>query len=746
MMNTVFLIILTFFMISCDSKLVTQEDEEIVSELKNIEDPPSGLEIVENSNYKTQVSCVPKNSLKMISTQNQKEPLVCRETSNLDPSVKLGPICPGGVSIKAITSKSEWGPCEKVSVCGTLATSVTDLRATPTAQLKQLVFTNLPWGCKSEIEIRKASSEVILKKIDIEIKVPQCPTCSVNNTQTCEVCGDDTTPPIITDVFTESFQCNKIKVLIFASDENAGIAESGYSFDGGKTWQKESEKDYTGLELNLSIDTIWVRDRAGNIAKYSKDVRSSSSPCPCSTPWGEIIAHGHSRTAYKSQTVACTTTCAANSTQRSCNNGVLSGGAEFSSSSCTVVGCPKCKLPWGVEIENGVQVDAFNVSNAPCAGECKKATLRCDRGTLIGNTSIYKNKACAYNKPSCDCTHEGLIVKNGESKTVYSSSEVNCGSTCTAGSVTCTSGNLSGQTTYTHFGCSPKICKCTTAWGEQIDLNTTLDAYRLDKMNCGESISCDHSSNKIKIKCTDVVANKIDVVEGVGDLNVFNKPTCSASACGCSHLGVIFKPTDEPLKVYKIEEAVSPARCDLAGNYGTVRCVQSGTGFVTTGDKNTTIFKYLSCQDKAVPGTGEGSGTSPLDIGVGIGGGAGGGIGNGEGDGEGFSRRLHGGGGGGGGGCDINQPPYYCFSSRNEARVDMSFCLLPGINGYSASNTNEDNFMQRMSYGGALTLYSKKEVACGDSCAKYMAVVSCDNGFMSQKSKFKYLDCREVCP
>lgn len=739
-----FLAFTLLFIAACDSKLVTQEDQDIVSELKSLEDPDSGFELIENSNIKSQISCNPTNSIKFVSIQNQKDKILCKESSDLDKTLKLGPICPGGVEIKNISSRTEWVPCETLSVCGVPASSVIDLRSAPEAQLKQIQFANLPWGCKSEILLRKASSEEVINKINIDIKVPLCPTCKVNNSQTCEICGDDKTPPVITDIFTESFQCNSIRVLIFAEDDNAGIAEKGYSFDGGKTWQSESFKDIKGLELSVPSQSYWVRDRAGNITKYSKPVSATSSPCPCATPWGETIAHGQSRVSFKTATVSCTTTCDANSSVRVCNNGVLSGADDFKVNSCTVVGCPKCRLPWGEEIENGVSVDAFDVASAPCAGECKKSTLRCDRGNLIGNASLYKNKKCEFSKPSCDCSHAGVVVKNGQTRKVFSANEVNCGSSCTEGEVRCTSGTLTGQLSYLNLSCSTKICKCTTAWGELINLNETRDAYKKDQMDCGQSLACSHSSNKIKIKCTDVATNKFDVIEGSGAINEFTKPTCSAAACGCSHLGVIFKPTDPPLKVYKLDKAVSPAKCNVAGNFGTVTCAGSSPNFRVTGDTNTSVFKFLTCDDKPVPGTGVGTGESPLDVGVGTGGGAGGGIGDGEGDGEGFSRRLKG--GGGGGGCDINKSPYYCWGSSGGAVVDSSFCLLPGLNGYSMTNTNSDNFKQRISHGGALVVYSKKEVACSDSCTKYMKVVSCDQGVMSSKTQYKFLNCREVCP
>lgn len=748
MMNKILLLLFIFLqmlVISCDTKLVTTEDEEIANELKSIENPTSDIELIENTGFKSEVSCNPKNSVKLIATQNQNDIILCKETGQLETSLKVGPVCPGGVVLKAISSSTDWVKCEDITLCGIKPTSVVELKSTSTSQLRQLQFTGLPWGCQSKVEVKKSSASEVLKEFSVKIEAPRCPLCSISKIETCEACGIDNKAPTITDVFTESFQCNQIRVLVFAQDDNAGLHENAYSFDNGLTWQAESFKDFVGLERVFALNSVWVKDRSGNIAKHPKGFTATASPCPCDTPWGEKLAHGQKRKAFKTSTVACTTTCDANSLERTCNNGLLSGTNDYSSANCTVVGCPKCRLPWGEDIENGVSVDAYIKASAPCAGECLKKSLSCDRGTLVGDFVNYRSKSCSFTKPSCDCQHAGIVIKNGEKKSVFASTEVACGSTCSAGEVSCSSGTLSGQTSLQNLSCSPKICKCTTPWGENIDLNQTVPAYKKDVMACDENMACNHASNLIKIKCVNVVTNKFDVVEGTGAMSEFTKPNCSASVCGCSHLGLIFRPIDPPVKVYKIEEAMAPAKCDLAGNSGTVSCTGTSPNFNITGDKNTAIFKFLKCKDISVPGTGTGTGTSPVSIGPGTGGGAGGGIGNDEGEGEGFRRRMKGG-SGFGSGCDVNKPPYICMDLGAGVFSQQSFCLLPETEGYDLLQTNSDNYKQRISPGGAVAAFSKKTVACGDSCSKYMGVVSCDNGVMSNKSKYNFLDCRELCP
>lgn len=731
--------------VGCDSKVVTTEDTQLSEEAQKNIDPDSSFEILENTAKVQQISCTPKNSLRILATQNKKSPWLCRDMTRLDSSLTPGPVCAGGVTLTTFTPSSEWVPCEQVTVCGKSALNTTDLKSTSTAQLRQLQFSGLPWGCKGDIEIKEQNTGTALTSVPVSIEAPACPLCSITNTKTCNECGDDQIAPEILDVFTESFQCNKIRVLVFASDANAGLHESAYSFDGGLTWQQDSIKDNTGLSLSVPINTIWVRDRSGNIAKYAKAIAATSSPCPCSTPWGETVQHGVTLKAFKSTTVACTTTCEANSASRTCNNGVLSGGAEFVAGTCTVVGCPKCRLPWNEDIDHGVSVKAYNKSSAPCAGECLETTLRCDRGMIVGDATTYRSKACSFVKPSCDCQHAGTVLKNGQVRTVFGSAEVACGSTCQSGSVTCASGTLTGNTTYTNLGCSPKICKCTTAWGQQLDLNTVVDAYKSSSVSCSQNTTCEAATNKIRIKCADVINNRFELAESTtGNIPDFKYPGCSPEVCGCTHLGVVFKPTDPPLKVYKMEEATPPAKCALNGNSGEVRCTGASPNFTIAGDTNTNIFKFTQCKDLSVPGTGTGTGESPLNVGVGAGGGAGGGIGNGEGDGEGFRRNFVT--PGGGSGCDINAPPYICWGASSGVSTTSSFCLLPGNDGYNNAETNSTDYRQRISPGGAIPAYSQKTVACGDSCSKYMGMISCDHGVMSEKTKYRFLNCSETCP
>lgn len=608
-----------FVFSACDSQVTTQEDAEVLESLKT-QEIISTVRLIENTGETPQKTCSPQNSIKLLVTQENEDPLLCRDATSLNKDLKLGPVCSSGPEISKFTASSDWVDCHKVTVCGKSPAVSYELSSNSTGLMKQYIYSQLPWGCEGDIEVRRPSEQEVTQKIPIQVAAPVCPTCSASGTPSCALCGVDTDKPVIMDVFAESFECNVIRIIVFADDANSGLHAQPYSFDDGKTWQADNFKIYEGYDLTLAANQIRVRDRALNILEYNKVVKGSSSA-------------------------------------------------------------------------------------------------------------------------SCDCQFSGSIIRNGQSKTVYASSEVACGTSCQQGTVSCKFGKLEGNVDYKNLSCAPKICKCTTSWGQQLAQNETASAYKVATLSCDSQDTCDGASNKITIQCKDAAKNLIQITSGTGPIDQYKQPSCSMRSCGCVFLGVLFKPETSPLKVYKADRVSPPSSCELSS--GSVTCRASGSSFYMSGDTNTSVFKYTQCTDVTAPGAG-GSGTSPEVVGPGAGGGAGGGVGNGEGDGEGFRRRFSG--GGGGGGCDVNKPPYYCMGGGLSVEQQASFCLLPSENGYTASATNSSDYRHRISEGGSFVAYSQKEVTCGDSCSKYMKVVSCDHGMMSAKTTHKYLTCREVCP
>ncbi|MBX2996561.1 MAG: hypothetical protein KF681_17195 [Bdellovibrionaceae bacterium] len=728
------------FTLGCSSKVSTLDLE--AEEASNSLSKPSAssVESISRQSEEPAETCSStKNGLRVLVTLNSAEPLKCRDNTRRDPARAVGPACPGGLTISNVTSSAAWVDCTDVQVCGKAPKSKTDLASHPSSRMTQLDFADLPWGCTGDLEWAPAdqtANAAAIKKVVIDITPPPCPICTTTGLRTCEICGSDGVPPVIKEVIPEVGACSQFKIVVFAEDKESGLHRDAYSIDAGATWQSSNEFTVPGVNLNLAGSNVRVRDRAGNITQWPKTLTLTAPPCPCNAPWGEKVPHGETRTVFKSATVTCAQTC--ESVARTCNNGVLSGSADGQFSECKVQGCPKCNLPWGDQIEHGQSVTAFEQPNVTCADQCRSTVLSCDRGNLVGPASTYASKACQFSKPSCNCTFEGSVIAHGGSKTVYATPQVACGETCQPQTVTCNLGNLSGATSSKNLSCTPRECKCTTSWGQKLDLNQEIDAFKSATLACDQSLSCQDAANRIRIKCNNVQTNEITLVQGTGTVADFKQPSCSIPACACEHLGRFLKPTDPPMSVYKIDKAIPPATCKMQGNVGTVRCVKVGANFNVQGDTNTALYKFAACEDVA------GGGNSSENVGAGTGGGTGGGVGNDDGEGEGFRRRSK----GVSRGCDVNSYPYVCasFDFRTISADAGGYCRVPGTNGFTALPTDINDLSGRIEPKGFFTTFSQKEVACGDSCSRYAKLGICLQGHLSTKDTHPYSDCREVCP
>ena len=87
----------------------------------------------------------------------------------------------------------------------------------------------------------------------------------------------DKTGPEITsaEVSTTKWTNQAVTVTITASDRLSRLAGEAYSFDGGRTWQKEPMKAFS-QDTVLMPQTLCVRDTAGNVSQYPSPVTISN--------------------------------------------------------------------------------------------------------------------------------------------------------------------------------------------------------------------------------------------------------------------------------------------------------------------------------------------------------------------------------------------------------------------------------------------------------------------------------------
>lgn len=112
-------------------------------------------------------------------------------------------------------------------------------------------------------------------------------------------------------------------------------------------------------------------------------------PLNCNAPWGASIAHGTSVAAYSAANVLFGSDCSTVQQFRTCNNGTLLGGSNFSLASCSVWPPRNCFAPWGPQVSHGSTIDAYYVPQVPFGQSCRSPgayeVRRCNDGTLTGS-------------------------------------------------------------------------------------------------------------------------------------------------------------------------------------------------------------------------------------------------------------------------------------------------------------------------------------------------------------------------
>lgn len=215
-----------------------------------------------------------------------------------------------------------------------------------------------------------------------------------------------------------------------------------------------------------STGTCTPQTRTCTNGTLSGSYANSSCVKNCSTPWGATVNHGASTTAYQTATVAWNGTCTAET--RTCSNGALSG--TFANGSCAKATPANCTTPWGVAVNHGSSVTAFQTATVAWDGTCTSQSRTCTDGVLSGT---YSNSACAKATP-LNCTAPwGGTVNHGSSITAFQTASVPSDGTCTSQSRTCTNGVLSGS--YTNGSC---VQNCSTPWGAAVNHGAAVTAYQ----------------------------------------------------------------------------------------------------------------------------------------------------------------------------------------------------------------------------------------------------------------------------
>lgn len=206
---------------------------------------------------------------------------------------------------------------------------------------------------------------------------------------------------------------------------------------------------YDYMLVNASNDCVAnARTCTNGVLSNKGRFRSCTQrqPANCSAPWNEIVLHGQSRTAFAAPSVLYGTQC----TQeiRVCSDGVLTGTAQYSA--CTILPPVNCKTPWGSDMVHGQSVIAYSFATVPFNRDCGSVQQNrtCNNGLLTGGQEF--NLAACTVLPPRRCTSPwGADVPHGGSIDAYYLSMVNFGQSCRGPGAyetrICTDGTLSGS-------------------------------------------------------------------------------------------------------------------------------------------------------------------------------------------------------------------------------------------------------------------------------------------------------------
>jgi len=154
---------------------------------------------------------------------------------------------------------------------------------------------------------------------------------------------------------------------------------------------------------------------------------------------GQTVAHGQLVKAFQNSSVAYGSSCL--SQDRLCNNGVLSGAYQYGA--CSVDQPASCLFN-GQTIANGQSVNAFATSTVAYGSSCQSEQRTCNNGVLSGSASY---ASCSVDQPA-SCLFNGQTIANGQSVNAFATSTVAYGSSCQAEQRTCNNGVLSGSASY----------------------------------------------------------------------------------------------------------------------------------------------------------------------------------------------------------------------------------------------------------------------------------------------------------
>ncbi len=494
----------------------------------------SSIVLVSNSTTERPKQCELANSIVIEKGFPPGNALYCRDKSTLDPKLRLGPVCPAGNVIQALSVSSATVPCSKLTVCGVAPSAIEKVGTRGDGgEIERLTFTNLPWGCNASVDFSfdpNFSADAV-HNLDFYVQPSGCPFCERQNIPTCEACVDLTSNEVVhagqvVDLTCPGGRCNDCRVI-------------------GKS------------------DTQ--------------------------------IAHGQGYVYFRDSVGVCSNKCSNSSMVRMCNNGYWEGDPAYSSPQCidTPCGCDLSLTGGKMSFAHGASTKIYKSSEPACGVECESLSkiVSCNDGVWQSGSPAsnvtqaelqpYRENSC-HNR-ICNCARPGrTTIADGFSAKTYSKDLVSCTETCDgfAANVQCSGGTLTGAVSNLFDSCSQVNCGCPVpvAGGAPILLanDTSKILFKYAQNSLTRRDACSNPANKISVTCHN------GALSPSYDSNIFNNVGCTQTDFGCSFVDGAGNTTRVPTGGTIRVSATSTPACGVACVNTTLTC--TGTGFVDSNN------------------------------------------------------------------------------------------------------------------------------------------------------------------
>jgi hypothetical protein len=476
-------IALTIFLSGCSTQ-VNDAFRKIMDSLSL--QSQSAITLVSNTTTESPKLCESGNQVVLQRSAALGRKLYCREKAKLAEGLTVGEFCPGGVNIGALAVSEEIKECSEMTLCGVPASAVMAVsQRADGGTIDELRFSNLPWGCETDLQYSVDSSftEQNVTTLKIIIQPSECPFCPRQNKVTCLPCRD--------------------------------------------------------LDSDEEIKSGQVIRKCTGAACRSCSVLGLS---------GQTVPHGEGRLYYQQETGFCDQKCSSKSLMRVCNDGLWEGDPSYSFSQCFDVACG-CTLPGDpVSYAHRDTKIVYKSREPACGVKCadEDKLLACNDGVWESGTpatavpaaelALYPAKTCSEKVCHCLRTNRMTVAEN-QTKTVYSKNPVSCTEKCSdfAGDIKCEAGTLTATNPaflqYAHDSCMQEDCGCRVELDDgKFNLLTNggmTTVYRYAQNSNTVPDACTNPAYRVNLSCNN------RVLAPAYDKAVFKFATCQEVPLSC---------------------------------------------------------------------------------------------------------------------------------------------------------------------------------------------------------------------